>query len=331
MTRIKKFDIALSFAGEDRNYVDQVATKLRQKGISVFYDLFEEPNLWGKNLYDYLSDIYLNQARFTIMFISVFYSKKLWPTHERKSMQARAFQENEEYILPARFDDTEIPGILPTTGYIDLRIKDPDQFVNIIERKLIASGATIPSENLRKSMSSSSNTLRIDPIKNTITVRDENGNLIQAAQVVLSADNGTYLQATTDLLGKCSFEISTRRKYSVLTAHPDYPSFILNDFDPNSDLEVLLHTNDDISSIIIQSTGYIPKFNGRLNPILDSSNRTYLYAENIAIDGGKGQPATFSINEPMSLEDNQGVIINIIFRFVNGRTTTLIEYTRPSK
>lgn len=47
MKRDTKFDIALSFAGEDRNYVDQVAALLKQKGISLFYDLFEEANLWG--------------------------------------------------------------------------------------------------------------------------------------------------------------------------------------------------------------------------------------------------------------------------------------------
>jgi hypothetical protein len=49
-----EFDIALSFAGEDRAYVDQVASILRDEGVSIFYDKFEEVNLWGKNLYDYL-------------------------------------------------------------------------------------------------------------------------------------------------------------------------------------------------------------------------------------------------------------------------------------
>ena len=57
MTRQVEFDIALSFAGEDRNYVDQVAHILKSKGISVFYDKFEEANLWGKNLYDYLHNV----------------------------------------------------------------------------------------------------------------------------------------------------------------------------------------------------------------------------------------------------------------------------------
>lgn len=329
MTRPTKFDIGLSFSGEDRLYVEQVAILLNQKGISVFYDRLEEINFWGKNLYDYLSDVYMNQARFTIMFISDSYSKKLWPNHERQAMQARAFQENEEYILPARFDDTEIPGILPTIGYIDLRFNTPEQFVELIQKKLISSGATIPSENLRKIYSSSINTTRIDPIKNTVTVIDNYGNYIPKTQIVLSADNGTYLEGTTDPFGRCVFEIQTRRNYSVLAAHLDYPSFVQNNYDPKADLNIILQKAEGISSIIIQGTGYIPGLKGRLNPILDSLKRTYLYADNIAIDGGKGQPVTFSLNEPISLEDDQGIIIYVNFRFVNGRTTALIDYTRP--
>jgi hypothetical protein len=126
MSNSKEFEIALSFAGEDREYVDQVANLLRDSGVKVFYDLFEEANLWGKNLYDYLTEIYMNKAVYTIMFISDAYSKKLWTSHERQAMQARAFQENQEYILPVRFDETQIPGVLPTIGYIDVSSKSPE-------------------------------------------------------------------------------------------------------------------------------------------------------------------------------------------------------------
>ena len=136
MNQKKKFDIALSFAGENREYVERVAILLQQLGISVFYDSFEEPNLWGKNLYDYLSDIYQNQAKYTIVFISESYNEKLWTNHERQSMQSRALEENREYILPVRFDNTTVPGILNTTGYIDLRNKKPEELVEIIKKKL---------------------------------------------------------------------------------------------------------------------------------------------------------------------------------------------------
>lgn len=329
MKRETKFDIALSFAGEDRDYVDKVAMLLRQKGISVFYDLFEDANLWGKNLYDYLSDIYQNQARYTILFISDHYNKKLWTNHERQAMQARAFQESEEYILPVKFDDTKIPGILPTIGYLDLRTKTPEQFVEIIEKKLIISGGTVPSENLRKALSTITPIPKTQPLKSCIKVLDNSNNLIENAQVVISADNGTFLQSTTNAEGITNFMVATRRMYSVLIAHENYQSVINDNFDPNYDLEIKLHEIENIGSIIIQSTGYIPGLQGRLNPIYDSSKRMYLYADNISVDGGKNQPVNFVVNESITLEDNQGVVMNIIFRFINGRTTALIDYIKP--
>lgn len=134
----KKFDydIALSFAGENREYVEEVANILKAYGVRVFYDKFEEYTLWGKNLIDYLQDIYKNKAKYTVMFISEYYAKKVWTNHERKSMQERAFRELEEYILPARFDETEIPGLYSTVSYIDLNYKTSYEFAKIILQKI---------------------------------------------------------------------------------------------------------------------------------------------------------------------------------------------------
>lgn len=136
-----EFDVCLSFAGERRPYVVQVAELLQGHGIRVFYDGYEEENLWGKDLYEYLDYIYRSKSRFCILFISQEYAQKVWTTHERKSAQARALQENAEYILPVRFDDTEVPGIRPTVGYIDLRTTNPSRLVELVVRKLASVGA----------------------------------------------------------------------------------------------------------------------------------------------------------------------------------------------
>jgi hypothetical protein len=76
------------------------------------------------------------------MFISKYYALKAWSTHERKSAQARAIESNQEYILPARFDATEIPGILPTVNYIDLNKYTPEQFGEIVLSKLESASST---------------------------------------------------------------------------------------------------------------------------------------------------------------------------------------------
>jgi len=132
----KKYDVALSFAGEDRDYVEEVADHLKTRNISVFYDNFETADLWGKNLYTHLSDLYRNQAKYTVMFISEHYNKKVWCNHEREAAQSRAIEENEEYILPARFDDTQVPGVLKTTGFVDLRNHSPVELAVLLCEKL---------------------------------------------------------------------------------------------------------------------------------------------------------------------------------------------------
>jgi hypothetical protein len=132
----ENYDVALSFAGEDREYVEEVASILKSLGVRVFYDKYEKVSLWGKNLYLHLQDVYAQRARYTVMFISKHYKGKLWTNHERESAQARAFSEKKEYILPARFDDTQIPGILSTVGYIDLNEYTPTQFADLIRQKI---------------------------------------------------------------------------------------------------------------------------------------------------------------------------------------------------
>lgn len=130
------YDVGLSFAGEQREYVEDIADALRSRGIRVFLDKYEKAALWGKNLYEHLSDVYQNRCRYCILFVSADYARKVWTNHERKSAQARAIEEKSEYILPARFDDTEIDGLLKTISYIDLRETTPDELVELILEKI---------------------------------------------------------------------------------------------------------------------------------------------------------------------------------------------------
>jgi len=130
------YDVALSFAGENRLYVEKCAELLKTNSIKVFYDAFEKASLWGKNLIDHLADIYGNKSRYVVMFISEHYVKKAWPTHERQHAQSRALMADDSYILPVRFDDTEVPGLPSTVSYIDLRSTSPKELVNLIIHKL---------------------------------------------------------------------------------------------------------------------------------------------------------------------------------------------------
>ena len=136
-----EFDIALSFAGENRAIVEEFAELLRADGVRVFYDRVEEAALWGKDLYQHLQTVYRDKAQYCIIFVSDAYARKLWTRHELRQAQARAFRENLEYILPVRLDDSEIPGLNATVGYIDLRIHDIASLEKLVLKKLFGSDA----------------------------------------------------------------------------------------------------------------------------------------------------------------------------------------------
>lgn len=131
-----KYEISLSFAGEDREYVEKLAEILKKNNVSVFYDKFEEIDLWGKDLGIHFDNIYRKSAKYCVPFISKFYKEKIWTNYELRNVISRSIEQNSEYILPARFDDTEIEGIRPTIGYINLKDKTPELFAEIILKKL---------------------------------------------------------------------------------------------------------------------------------------------------------------------------------------------------
>jgi hypothetical protein len=138
-----EFDVALSYAGEDRQFVESVSKILSEKQVRVFYDKDEreQVELWGKDLGDRLDAIYRLRSKHVVMFISKYYAQKMWTNHERKSSLARALQVGDEYVLPARFDQTELLGLRPTTAYIDLTQESPESFARKIILKIGATRA----------------------------------------------------------------------------------------------------------------------------------------------------------------------------------------------
>ena len=130
------YEVVLSFAGEDRKYVEEVAQTLKANDVTLFYDNYEEATLWGKDLAEHLHSVYSGSARYCVMFISKHYAEKVWPSYERRSAFERAIESKQEYILPARFDDTEIPGLRKTIHYIDLRRKTATELAELIFAKL---------------------------------------------------------------------------------------------------------------------------------------------------------------------------------------------------
>lgn len=132
----KQYDVGLSFAGEQREYVELVAEALKGRGISVFYDAFEALGLWGKDLTEELQEVFEHGAAIVVMFISEEYVEKAWPRHERRSILSRVVQEKSESVLPVRFDDTPVPGLSNSIRYERADEHTPEELGAMIAEKI---------------------------------------------------------------------------------------------------------------------------------------------------------------------------------------------------
>ncbi|MEM9922208.1 MAG: toll/interleukin-1 receptor domain-containing protein, partial [Cyanobacteria bacterium P01_D01_bin.50] len=110
-----EYDIALSFAGEERYMAERLFHALQQEDIKVFYDQNEESELWGEDLSLTLPDIYENKARFCIMLFSQHYVNKEWTKLELNSALKRKWSKNVNNILPLNVDNTPAPPEFPDT------------------------------------------------------------------------------------------------------------------------------------------------------------------------------------------------------------------------
>lgn len=150
-----------------------------------------------------------------------------------------------------------------------------------------------------------------------------NNEPIEGASVVLVSENATCIDGKTNNAGVVVLPISTTHQYSLLITHPVFPSYIINELDVSSDLQISLTNRDLYGSLICHDTCHLPGLSGRLNIILDAENRTYLYADNISLDGQTLQPFSFKLNHPFTLEDCHGNIFEVIVTFIHGRTSIL--------
>ena len=80
--------------------------------------------------------------------------------------------------------------------------------------------------------------------------------------------------------------------------------------------------------IFPEATGDLPGLKGRLNPIRDTHDRTYLYASNIAINEGQlQQPVHFTLGEELRLTDAYGGELRVRIIHIEGRSA-LVEYRK---
>ena len=169
--------------------------------------------------------------------------------------------------------------------------------------------------------------LELVPADATVTVHSA-GEPLAGIEVLALFPNKTWVRAVTDAAGDAALDLyTTHLPMTIYAAGRGYAAGLERAWTPSRgglllDLEPL---ESGGAVIFAQDTGHIPGLDGRLNPIRDTSDRTYLYADNIAIDKGRQQPVPFRPGKPMRLTDAHGAEMSVTIADIFGRSA-LIEY-----
>ncbi len=171
------------------------------------------------------------------------------------------------------------------------------------------------------------------PATVTITVR-RNQAPLAGADVVALFPNGTWKRGSTDSEGETHLDLhAVHLPMTVFAAAPGCAARVEPEWIPaQRPLAVDLTPLPAGGSVVFpEATGHIPGLAGRLNPILDTGNRTYLYATNIAINGGRIQPVSFVPGEEdLHMMDADGAEFLVQVVAITGRSS-ILEYRPVSR
>lgn len=134
LTVLKRFRIALSFPGEHRDFVRQVAERLAAAcgRHRILYDEWYEAEFARVNLDTYLQNLYHKESELIVVFLCVDYEKKEWCGLEWRAIRDLIKQRRDDDVMPLRFDNTQVPGLFSTDGYIWIGARSPEKIAELV-------------------------------------------------------------------------------------------------------------------------------------------------------------------------------------------------------
>jgi len=156
-------------------------------------------------------------------------------------------------------------------------------------------------------------------------VVNRSGIPVPDAPVLVVTPDGRYVSGLSKQDGSVSLEFFDTARPMVLCAHTGFSGSFRAEVDPSKPAVLELTASAGGSIIIENGTGYIQGLDGRLNPILDAQHRSYIYADNIAIEGDSIQPFHFTLGRPFRVVDVKGRAFSLTVIAMRGRSF-LINY-----
>ena len=143
-----RWDVALSFAGTQRDYVGQVAVALKAQGVRCFYDADEQVRLWGTHLAEELPRIYARESAAVVVLSPPTTPGSPGPGWNAGPRLAEPCTRPGCTCCQPGSTIAKPPGLLIDVVAVDLRRYTPGQFAELVVAKLadLAISPSLPGE-----------------------------------------------------------------------------------------------------------------------------------------------------------------------------------------
>ena len=136
--RQHRFDVALSFPGEYRPYVERVAAELGAAlgANACFYDRNYRAQLAVPNMDALLQEIYGERSDLVVAFVCQEYEEKMWCGIEWRKIRERLSDGRAGAIMYVRIGSGDVAGMTALDGYVDASEETPDDVARLICERL---------------------------------------------------------------------------------------------------------------------------------------------------------------------------------------------------
>jgi tetratricopeptide (TPR) repeat protein len=139
----RRFRVAFSFAGEQRDFVGEMATVLAKSfgEHAILYDKFHEAEFARYNLGIYLPKLYGEESDLIVPVLCPNYDVKRWTGWEWVHIYGLLTKADGHRVMPCRFGFASADGLSPAAGFIELDKKSAaEASILVLERLALNEG-----------------------------------------------------------------------------------------------------------------------------------------------------------------------------------------------
>ncbi len=138
MTPPKRFRIAFSFAGEQRDYVAEVAGLLAARfgQEAILYDEYHQAEFANPNLAFDLPKLYRDQSDLIVPVFCPEYASRKWCRLEWRAIYSIIMARDPREIMPLRFGQVLVDDLHGLSGFIELDGETPQRVAELILERL---------------------------------------------------------------------------------------------------------------------------------------------------------------------------------------------------